>query len=556
MRITLVVVLCSLTAVALASPTSELLGALSSELKVQGETNTNYDDIAPSLRKYMERFHPPSPKEFIPYRVINEPKPIIKEPKPIEEPERSRSRSESSSKSKSKSGSSSRNMVHESDVNQKQDSMLVKSFKELLAHYMQDDQCPVKADCHEPLDVAICDAFTGDVTDDRQNIENPENTTPNQWVCRLDVDGAGGKWYGTAFKVKISPDIGRTVLFTAAHVLRDEGKRYVPRVKVQCPGEDEVIVERNSDRDMYMSEEFLNHERWLYNYAYITYPGNSNTGFGFQGFFDRVALANTDLHACGYPTPLHQDTCIARCPNPVARQYCNKGKLTRLYYETIQANVDMDFGEGGGPLYDATADNYVAYGIISLVTDDCPGGRNYQRLNAEALHDMFSHMGDIDMNYKLKGTPNVYLHMNGTGLSTLNRIGGSVYAGFANNVDDTFKIFPIKQSSSNQPDTQLVAIRSATQENIYLRLDGTGVTSYLLRGGGTANCRFGIDDGALETFHREIESDGQVAFRSTEFNNVYLRLDHWHVKAPEDRGQVNAQFGKYTLETNHLETFP
>ena len=101
-----------------------------------------------------------------------------------------------------------------------------------------------------------------------------------------------------------------------------------------------------------------------------------------------------------------------------------------------------------------------------------------------------------------------------------------------------------------------MAIRSATQDNIYLSLDGTGVTRYLGRGGGTANCRFGIDDGAMETFHKEVEPDGQFAFRSTTFNNVYLRLDHWHVHAPGDRGEVNAQFGKYTLETNHPELVP
>ena len=565
--------LCSLTAAALvlASPTSELLDELSSQLKVQGVNNNDYDEMSCSMRKYMERFHwePPNPTEHFPeepWRRLNpyrKPQPTIKEPIPIKNPERSRSRSKSGSqsesksgsksgsKSRSKSGSSSRNMVQESDINISQDSMLV----DLFARLMQNDQCPVKSSCHIPIDENICDAFTGAVIDDRKNIENPEKIIPNQWVCRLSVDDpeAEGNWYGTAFKVKISPDIGRTVLFTAAHMLHNCIKGYVEYVKVQCPGEAEVIVERNSDRDMYMPERFLNNEDFFYDYAYITYPGNSNTGFGYQGFFDQVALANTNLYACGYPTPKRQDTCIARCPNPVARQYCDEGKLTKLHDDAILANIDIDFGEGGGPLYD---DDYVVYGIISNIADDCPTGTNYRRLTAEALYDMFSHMGGIEMNYKLKGTPTVYLHMDGTGLSASRKTGGSVYAGFANDVDDTFKIFPIKQSSSNKPSTQLVAIRSGTQENIYLRLDGTGVTSYLLRGGGTASCSFGIDDGALETFHMEIEADGQVAFRSTSFNNVYLRLDHWHVKVPGDRGQVNAQFGKFTLETNHFGAYP
>ena len=159
------------------------------------------------------------------------------------------------------------------------------------------------------------------------------------------------------------------------------------------------------------------------------------------------------------------------------------------------------------------------------------------------------------MNYRLQGTENVYLHIDGDGQDGTagKTISGGVYAGRPDGVHDTVSIVPIKQSSSNQPETQLVAIRSATQKNIYLSLDGTGVTRYLLRGGGTAQCCYGIDDGRLETFHKEVEPDGQFAFRSTSFNDVYLRVDHWHVKVPEDRGEVNAQFGKYTLETNWPE---
>ena len=93
-------------------------------------------------------------------------------------------------------------------------------------------------------------------------------------------------------------------------------------------------------------------------------------------------------------------------------------------------------------------------------------------------------------------------------------------------------------------------LTTATQDNIYLSLDGTGVTEVLLRGGGIAKCRYGIDDGAMETFHKEVEPDEQFAFRSTTFNNVYLRVDHWQVKTPGDRGTVNVQFGKFTLETS------
>ena len=70
------------------------------------------------------------------------------------------------------------------------------------------------------------------------------------------------------------------------------------------------------------------------------------------------------------------------------------------------------------------------------------------------------------------------------------------------------------------------------------------------------NYHFGIDDGDKEVFHKEVEPDGQVAFRSKTYNNVYLCIDHWTVSGPADRGTVNAQFGKFTLETHHLEPLP
>ena len=436
-----------------------------------------------------------------------------------------------------------------------------------FAHSMQDDECPHwETGCYLPCEVDICGV------DDRVIIDNPVGMTPNQWICRLAVhstrsDGSHIQWTGSAFKVKISPNVGRTVLFTAAHVIR-KGHigEYVNSIDVQCPGEDEVRVVRNSDQDMWMPNEFLNgnprdRPPWDHDYAYLTYPGDSNTGFGWQGFMDAAAIiaAGTTLHSCGYPT--QQDTCISRrvlpvSPPPDPKQYCSEGNLDRIDENRVYARVDMDFGQSGGPLYVDTGNNYVAYGIVSLPSPGCPAGKEYHRLTAEKLYNMFSHMGGLQMRHRIRSSETVYLHMDGVGLNSANRVGGSVYAGYLSNVDDAFMIFPIQQSSSNQPDSQLVAIRSASQNNVYLRMDGTGLVATQLRGGGMVNCRFGIDNGDKEVFHKEVEPDGQVAFRSKTYNDVYLRIDHWTVGGPADRGTVNAQFGKFTLETHHLEPLP
>ena len=412
---------------------------------------------------------------------------------------------------------------------------------------MQGPGCPIPPACAVPNLEDICGV------DNRNIINDPVGLLPNQWICRVMVEATGEPWLGSAFKVKISPDIGRTVLFTAAHVLRNRGGGYVPRIRVQCPGEPEVAVVRNNNvhvTDMWMSDEFLNRQDYDHDYAYITYAGNSNTGFGWQGFMDDAAIiaAGTNLHSCGYPT--NQNTCVAQCafPNGLpadAKQYCDEGSLDRTDDHNVFAQVDIDFGQSGGPLYETTGNNYIAYGIVSLQSQGCPDGREFERLTAEKLYKMFSNMGGIDMDFRIKSSHNVYLHMDGAGLNSANRIGGNVFAGPIN-VNDRVKIFNVYQSSSNQPNSQLVAIRSANQDNVYLRMDGTGINAKLYRGGGTVNCRYGIDSGTMEVFHKEIEPDGQVAFHSNTFNNVYLRIDPWE-------GTVNAHFGKASLETQYLE---
>ena len=402
-------------------------------------------------------------------------------------------------------------------------------------------------------------------------LDNPFGMTPKQWICRLVIhstkpDGHHVQWSGSGFKVKISPNVGHTVLFTAAHVIRKGVGEYVDSVDVQCPGEAQVRVVQNSDQDMWMPNEFLNAEHWDHDYAYLTYPGNSNTGFGWQGFLDATSMINMkkNLIICGY---LSQQYKLSSCTyhhhlsisqhtlSSVQNLYCSRGDLERVDENIIYAKAEITLSQSGGPLYDASGTNYIVYGIVSLPSPGCLTSQKFNRLTAEKLYNMLAHMGGLRMAYRIRSSesPNVCLHMDGARLDDVNRVGGDVYAGYLNNIDDSFMIFPVQQTSSNQYNSQLVAIRSASQNNVYLRMDGSGVVASQLRGGGTVNCRFGIDDGEKEVFHKEVEPDGQVAFRSMTYNNVYLRIDHWTVSGPTDRGTVNAQFRKFTQEVLHLE---
>ncbi|KIL59682.1 hypothetical protein M378DRAFT_996256 [Amanita muscaria Koide BX008] len=69
-------------------------------------------------------------------------------------------------------------------------------------------------------------------------------------------------------------------------------------------------------------------------------------------------------------------------------------------------------------------------------------------------------------------------------------------------------------------------------------------------GGGKVNTQTFI--GTFETFILERFNDGTVSFRSTVFNDVYLRLDATGVNQgqtiPDGGGVVNCQFGSLTSE--------
>ena len=409
------------------------------------------------------------------------------------------------------------------------------SFKDQLVRIAQG--------CYTPDNRKVC------ATDDRIIIRN-DGENPYQWICRLVIQSGNTQWTGSGFKIKISPDLRRTVIVTAAHVIRAGRNQYVDSVTVHCPQPDnrppEVnVVRRFSDLDMWMSNEYLQNGNWDYDYGYVSYAGDSDTGFGWQGFMD-ANIGN--LHACGYPS--NQNACIRQnqpgLPNPAI--FCHQGAILRRTDNRLYADIDIDSGESGGPMFDIN--NYIVFGIISAF-NTCANGREFVRLTAELLYHMFSHL-NLQMSYRVRAAPNIYLHMDGTGVDINNPEGGSVYTGARNNRDDTFKIFPVRQNpSSNWFNSQLTAIRSGTQDNIYLQMDGTGVTAEIYGGGGIVQCHLGIDDGQKEVFKKENRSGGQFSFRSETYHRVYLRLSQRLVNGI---GDVNCQFGDPDdFEDNFLE---
>ena len=101
----------------------------------------------------------------------------------------------------------------------------------------------------------------------------------------------------------------------------------------------------------------------------------------------------------------------------------------------------------------------------------------------------------------------------------------------------------------------IVTIESAAFNNVFLRLDGNGVTSFNGAGVGTVNCQFGA--GPYEKFIVS-EHDGNYAFESLQFPNVFLRMDGSQVTEFKDAGAgtVNGQFGFGAYEAFKLKLNP
>ena len=143
-KITFVVLLCCIAA-ALASPTGQQLDTtIIDQLLDEGITANNIRD---SLRNYMESRQEMTQIKFQP-KLDHV--------------------TESSSEPKSSW----------SENDQGQAYVPQKSFKDNLARFMKEVPCPQFPHCYRPSQRDTCG------TDDRRVIVNPDNTIPNQWVCR------------------------------------------------------------------------------------------------------------------------------------------------------------------------------------------------------------------------------------------------------------------------------------------------------------------------------------------------------------------------------------
>jgi phospholipase C len=137
--------------------------------------------------------------------------------------------------------------------------------------------------------------------------------------------------------------------------------------------------------------------------------------------------------------------------------------------------------------------------------------------------------------------PNVFLRLDGRGITQPVPSGAGVVN--AQYTQGPWETFVLEQHGDGT-----ISFASVAFPGVYLRLDGTGVTQRVPGGGGVANAQFGV--GATEKFQPEPQDDGSVAFLSALFPVVYLRLDGTGVTQPtnDGGGVANAQYTAGDLE--------
>ncbi|MEU4780410.1 papain-like cysteine protease family protein [Micromonospora sp. NPDC023633] len=150
-------------------------------------------------------------------------------------------------------------------------------------------------------------------------------------------------------------------------------------------------------------------------------------------------------------------------------------------------------------------------------------------------------LDDTPVTIRSTAFPNVFLRLAGGGVTAATATGGGYVNCQYTPVGD-FERFRVRRQTDGT-----YSFESVFFPNVCVRMDGTGVTSQTVNGGGTVNCQFtpaGSPPSAYERFKAKAQADGSMSFESAAFPNVYLRMEASGFTANNGNGggTVNCQY--------------
>ena len=357
--------------------------------------------------------------------------------------------------------------------------------------------------------------------DDRRVMVNPDTALPYEWIAKMETSTGRNC---TAFRINV-PRVRVQVVLTAGHCIDD-----LPQsASLTFPGRLPVYVERHQ---MHLPLATRG------NYAVIILISTivSSDGFGYNAVLRDNELTGRQVTITGYPDEKPQNT-----------MWTSGGALTRVDNSRLYYRIDTTDGQRGSPIYTWWNGFWTVVGIHT--TGGCgpqPSTANSgKRLTLTVLDDILTWARYPWLNTTIQSLqfPNRFLRMD----ASENKVNVQYNAYSSERFRILPVIVPLSRAVLEEYDTGY-AIESAKSRNRFLRMDGTGVTSPKSQGGGTVNTQTYV--GRSERFRLINLAAHVMAIGSIRYRNVFLRMDGSRITSRQDYGGgvVNCQYGHRSLE--------
>ena len=362
--------------------------------------------------------------------------------------------------------------------------------------------------------------------DERVEVD-PKTSPPYKWICSLTIQSTSGTVYvGSGFKINL-PHVDRTAVVTSGHCTYVNGS-YATEITVQFPGQAAVDVPRN---DLYAAPEYINSRSPDHDYGLILLPGRSDDGFGWSTIVPNDELNNRLVTNCGYPGD-----------KPRGTMWITGGKIDNYTANRIFYMNDTMGGQSGSPVYTWYGGYWTVLGVHSY--GGCPNSA--PRFTWEMISRFLERINGLKLkSLRSVAFPDVYVRCDGSKVHEVTGPGG----GTVNcqykppSLWESFYIYPAEMPPSLAPQNiYKVVIESAEFHHVFIRMDSKGMSAYAGPGGGEVNCQFTTS--TWESYFLREEANGSYSFRNVQFPHCYIRLDGTGVTSYSGPGggTVNCQY--------------
>ena len=345
--------------------------------------------------------------------------------------------------------------------------------------------------------------------DERVQVE-PMTSPPYNWICFLLIQSASGNRYrASGFKIHLT-EVNRTAIVTSGHSTFVDGA-YATKITVKFPGQQTIEV---GPEKLYASPEYIESSSADHDYGLILLPEAGQTsedGFGWSAIVADEELNNRLVTNCGYPGDKPQGT-----------MWITGGNITSYTANRIFYMNDSMGAQSGSPVYTWYGGYWTVLAVHSY--GGCPNAA--PRFTREMISRFLQRMNGLKLKSLRSVTfPGVYVRCDGSGVTEYTPPG----SGIVNCQHkpplhwERFYIYPVETTPSLAGEsTAKVVIESAAFKNVFIRLNGKGMSQFEGPGGGEVNCQFTAR--SYEVFYLKKERDGGYSFRSVRFPNCYIRL--------------------------------